>query len=432
MQVSPLWQRLRAIFQNYNFRLFWIGQGASLLGDQFYLIALPWLVLQETGDSLALAGVLAVAGAPRAIFMLFGGVFSDRFSPRRVMLFCDLGRMVLVLLLALGVLFNTLQLWMLYLFSLLFGMLSGLFSPAANTTLPRLLHPDALQTGNSLYEGSARLAAIVGPVLAGGLIASLVNPSQAGPGLAGISAAFGLDALTFLISIGTLWKMRLPGPSPLQGSPDLGLYAAIRTGFLFLWQDIHLRAIFLVIATMNFLFNGPAVVGVPVFVSQRLQESAASYGLIVSVYAGGSLLGILLSGSLPRPTAKRMGRLIFILMVFYGLFMLQFGFVSTTAWAATSMICMGTINGYLSVTLFTWIQRRTPGVFLGRVMSWVTFSNLGLAPISQALSGLVIKLSIPALFAGAGMLMLLTAALFALSTNLDALGSALASSNHEA
>ncbi len=71
-----------------NFRLLWIGEGISLLGDQFYMIALPWLVLQLTGSALALGTVMALAGIPRALFVLVGGAFVDRFSPRSVMIDC--------------------------------------------------------------------------------------------------------------------------------------------------------------------------------------------------------------------------------------------------------------------------------------------------------------------------------------------------------
>lgn len=79
-----------------NFRLLWIGQGISVLGDQFYLIALPWLVLQLTGDALAVGTVLALVAFPRAVFMLVGGALIDRFSPPNVMLASDALRMVLV------------------------------------------------------------------------------------------------------------------------------------------------------------------------------------------------------------------------------------------------------------------------------------------------------------------------------------------------
>src|SRR5919197_4754758 len=75
-----------------NFRLLWIGEGISLLGDQFYLIALPWLVLQLTGSALALGTIMALASIPRALFMLVGGAFVDRFSPRTVMVASNAAR----------------------------------------------------------------------------------------------------------------------------------------------------------------------------------------------------------------------------------------------------------------------------------------------------------------------------------------------------
>src|SRR5215468_5554311 len=81
-----------------NFRLLWIGEGISLLGDQFYLIALPWLVLQLTGSALALGTVLALASIPRALFMLIGGAFVDRYSPRSVMFASNFARLVAVAL----------------------------------------------------------------------------------------------------------------------------------------------------------------------------------------------------------------------------------------------------------------------------------------------------------------------------------------------
>src|SRR6476659_1481114 len=89
-----------------NFRLLWIGESISLLGDQFYMIALPWLVLQITGSALALGTILAVAAIPRALFMLIGGALVDRFSPRAVMIASNLSRFVLVALLSVLVLTN--------------------------------------------------------------------------------------------------------------------------------------------------------------------------------------------------------------------------------------------------------------------------------------------------------------------------------------
>ena len=92
-----------------NFRLLWIGEGISLLGDQFYMIALPWLVLSLTGNALAVGTVMATAGIPRALFMLVGGALTDRFTPRRLMISSNLARMILTGLLAALVATNLIQ-----------------------------------------------------------------------------------------------------------------------------------------------------------------------------------------------------------------------------------------------------------------------------------------------------------------------------------
>ena len=83
------------VLRSRNFRLLWIGEGISLLGDQFYLIALPWLVLSLTGNPLAVGTVLAMAGIPRALFMLVVGALTDRFTPRKLMINSNLARMTL-------------------------------------------------------------------------------------------------------------------------------------------------------------------------------------------------------------------------------------------------------------------------------------------------------------------------------------------------
>jgi MFS family permease len=123
-------QKPAHVLRNHNFRLLWIGEGISLLGDQFYLIALPWLVLSLTGNPLAVGTVLAMAGIPRALFMLVGGALTDRFTPRKLMINSNLARMILTGLLAALVMANLIQLWMLYVSALLFGFVDAFFFPA--------------------------------------------------------------------------------------------------------------------------------------------------------------------------------------------------------------------------------------------------------------------------------------------------------------
>ena len=146
-----------AALKTREYRLLWIGQGISHLGDQFHLIALPWLVLTLTHDPLQLGLVLALAGIPRAAVMLIGGAFADRHSPRLIMLVSDALRFVIAGALAVSILTGSVQLWMVYALAVGFGVVSGFFMPAAEASLPRLLENKQLEAGNALMMGADQL-----------------------------------------------------------------------------------------------------------------------------------------------------------------------------------------------------------------------------------------------------------------------------------
>lgn len=386
---------MRAVLANRDFRLLWIGQGTSLIGDQFHMIAAPWLVLQLTHDPLALGTVFALGSIPRAILMLFGGVISDRFSPRAIMLISDVIRLVITGLMAIQVATGTMQVWMIYLYSLIFGIVSGFFMPASQAVVPEILPADKLQAGNSLFTGSMQLIGLLGPAAAGAMIAAFGQTST------GMAIAFGVDATSFLISTVMLWWMTAMQPKPSEGS----VLGDIRDGIAHAFNDPVKRLVFLVIAAANFLFSGPLVVGMPVLANDRLPEGAAAFGLVISGYAGGNLLGILLAGMLPRFKAKTIRIVLVALLVSFGLGLASFGVVTSTWLAFAIMLAMGVGNGYVAISLITNLQRNSPKEMLGRLMSILMLANIGLAPLSQALTGLVLRWTITGLFFGASILM---------------------------
>jgi MFS family permease len=413
---------IQKMFRNRKFSLLWAGQGISLLGDQFEMIAVPWLVLKLTNDPLALGSVLALSSIPRALFMLLGGAISDRFSARTIMLISDAVRLVLATALAAAVFAGMVQTWMLYAFALSFGLVSGFFSPAANSMVPHIVDKEDLQAGNALMGGTAQLTVFLGPVLAGGLIALFAagGSAEASVGLAGIALALALDAFSFLASIVTLLKM---GPlSAPQAEAGESVLASIRRGIRYAMHDSALKVLLIVVAAANLFLMGPVLVGIPVLAQLRLEGGAAAYGLIMGAYGGGSLLGILLAGSLPRPGANQMSLLLVGLLASFGAAMIALAFVTTTWLAFTIMLITGIGDGYLGITAMTLLQQRTPGNMLGRVMSLVMFANVGLAPVSQTLAGVLIKLNLEGLFVGAGILLVLLAGWALLSPDARSLG----------
>lgn len=409
-----------------DFRLLFAGSTTSLLGDQFALIATPWLVLKLTGDPLALGIVLALEGFPRAVFMLLGGAVTDRLSPRMVMLISDFVRVALTGLMVLAIFTGSVQMWMVYAFALGFGLIAGFAVPAATSIVPMLVEEEDLQAGNSIIMGSSQLVQFVGPTIAGILIGKFSSSAL------GIGLAFGIDTISFSISAVCLWAMC--GGRSLASSGEAqkeNIWSSIMVGVKYLWNNETLRMLFLILAAVNFLFTGPLLVGIPVLADQYLPEGAVAFGLLMSAFAGGSLLGILLAGALPRPKGQAMSAFLVILLVAFGVALGCFGFIRSTWLDFVMMLLLGAGNGYIAILMFTWMQTNTPKEMLGRMMSMVMLAGNGLIPISQAISGAFIKWSLETLFVSAGVLIVLVSIWAAMQPGLRIFSEGLAVKNHD-
>ena len=389
-----------------NFRLLWIGEGISLLGDQFYLIALPWLVLQLTGSALALGTILALASIPRAVFMLVGGAFVDRYSPRSVMMASNIARLVLVALMSALVLTNHIQTGMLYVFALAFGLADAFYYPAQTAIVPQVLPREQLQAGNTVVQGTMQLSIFLGPMLAGGLIALLGHGATAigVPDTPGIGIAFAIDTLSFIASLASLIMMRIPGTAKQAKEPQ-NVIASIKDGFAHVWSHRVLRVMFMLIVAINFLVMGPVTVGIPVLANARLAEGAAAFGIIMSAFGGGALLGIILSGVLPLPKPGYLGTTLLLVISTLGVGVVLMPLFSSTTVVVIIALVMGATAGYQRMILFTWLQKRVPQELMGRVMSLLFFCSIGLAPISNALAGAILEINLNGLFIGGGLLM---------------------------
>ena len=182
-----------------SFRLLFLGQLISSVGDVFYEVALPWFILSHGGTAQDLGIVLGAYGLPRIATVFLGGWLADRLQPRRVMLIADVARAVLVGLLALLALGGHVILWQLVVIAVPLGTFAGLFAPAYLALTPHLLPEDLLQSGNSLNSVSLQLATLVSPGIAGILVTHLDS-----------APALFIDALSFLVSAGSLAIMQAP------------------------------------------------------------------------------------------------------------------------------------------------------------------------------------------------------------------------------
>ena len=407
------------VLRNRNFRLLWIGEGVSVLGDHFYMIALPWLVLQLTGDSLAMGTVLALSAAPRALLMLVGGALTDRFSPRALMLASNAARLILVSLLTGLVFAGRVEMWMLYTLAILFGIADAFFYPAQSSMAPQLVKKDLLQVANSLIHGTMMLAVLAGPVLAGLLIALLGDGHSESASIQGIAAAFGLDALTFLISLITLLFIKIERAT--ESETNENIVDSIRSGLDFVWNDVPLRSFFFVVAAVTFFFNGPFNIGVPILADTRFPEGAVAYGTILSTWGAGSLVGMALAGMLPRPNPKRMGAVLLGLVSLMGVGLALLGVSTSMIFAAVVGLVLGAVNGYINVFFTTWVQSRAPKAFIGRLMSLLMFASTGLFPVSMALSGAASRVDVTLLLTVSGGIVALLGILMTLNPTVRAM-----------
>jgi MFS family permease len=407
------------VLGNRNFRLLWIGEGISVLGDHFYMIALPWLVLQLTGDSLAMGTVLALSAIPRALLMLIGGALTDRFSPRTLMLASNAVRFVLVCLLTSLVSTNSIEMWMLYTLAVLFGIADAFFYPAQSSMAPQLVKKEQLQTANALIQGTMMLTMLLGPALAGLLIAALGDGHSESAGMQGIAAAFGLDALTFLISLLTLVFIHTARNESSEASENI--LESIRSGLNFVWNDLPLRAFFFVVAAVTFFFNGPFTIGVPVLADTRFPEGAVAYGAILSTWGAGSLIGMVLAGLLPRPNPQRTGTVLLLLVSVMGIGLALLGVSNSMQIALAVGLILGSADGYINVFFITWVQSRAPKALIGRLMSLLMFSSIGLLPVSMALSGAASSVNVMLLLSVSGGIVALLGILMMLNPTVRAM-----------
>jgi MFS family permease len=183
---------LRVLAQR-DFRLLFLGQSASAIGDQVVIVALALFITRSTGSATDLGIVLAAGSLPMMALLLFGGVWADRLPRHRIMIVCDLVRAALHTMLAVLILTGSVQIWQMAVLEALFGAARAFFQPAYTGLIPQTVPEDQIQEARALTSTSESLAVMIGPALATALVLG-----------AGAGEAFLFDAATFLLSAALL------------------------------------------------------------------------------------------------------------------------------------------------------------------------------------------------------------------------------------
>jgi DHA3 family tetracycline resistance protein-like MFS transporter len=364
---------LLAPLRERDFRLLWTGMCISLLGDGAFLVALAWQVY-ELENAPAAMGIVGIAmTVPTIVFLLVGGVASDRFDRRRIMICADLARLVAAGTLAALTLSHALELWHAVALVAVYGTGQAFFAPAFDGLVPELVRPHQLPQANALDQIVRPIALrMAGPALGGLLV-----------GAAGAGAAFALDAASFAASAAAVMAMR-PGVRREVG-PSSSVLGDLRDGWRFIRARPWLWATFLSAAIAYLLFMGPVEVLLPYVVKNELDAGAADLGL---VFAAGGLSSVLAAAVVGQRGVPRR-EITFIYSVWFLATLAVAGYgLASSVWQL--MLACALFNALETVGTIVWItakQRRVPGSMLGRVSSLDWLISIGLLPLSFALTG---------------------------------------------
>ena len=361
--LSPLRHR--------DFRVLWAGMAVSLLGDGIFLIAIAWETYALWNAPAALSIVGIAMTVPTVVFLLVGGVLSDRHDRRRLMLAADAVRALAVACLAVLVFAGALQLWELVVLVALYGAGTAFFTPAFEAIVPDLLPKQDLAAANSLDQFVRPIALrLAGPLLGGLLVA------------AGAGVAFAVDAASFAASGIAVLAMR--STRPATAAPSVSHAGAVREGLSFIRKRVWLWGTLVTAAAAYLVFLGPSEVLLPYLVKNELHASAGTLGLVFAAGGLGAVGAALWMGHRGHP--RRDVTVMYATWTLATLAIAGYG-LATVAWQL--MLACLLFNALETAGTIVWAtvkQHHVPSAMLGRVSSLDWLISIGLLPISFALT----------------------------------------------
>jgi MFS family permease len=358
-----------------DFGLLWTGAAVSLLGDGVYIVAIAWQVYELSNSPAALSLIGVAWTLPLAAFLLVGGVVSDRFDRRRVMIATDVVRALAVSAIAVLSLTGALELWHLFLLAMVFGTGEAFFGPAFNASVPQIVPERMLVQANSLDQFIRPfMMALAGPAIGGWTVAAL-----------GAGAAFALDAGSFIVSALAISLMSTGFAIVREGEEPSSALADLREGFRFVRAHTWLWGTLLGAAISLLAFWGPIEVLVPYRIKNDLGGGADDFGLVLAAGGVGSIVAavVMAQRGLPRKHMTFM----YVAWAIGCLGIAGLAFAAVLWEAMASSFAQQALFASGLIVWGTLIQTLVPARLLGRVTSLDWFVSTCLVPVSFALTG---------------------------------------------
>jgi MFS family permease len=357
-----------------DYRRFWWGGFISLTGAWMRITALAWLIYDMTGSPLMLGTVTFANTIPTMLLAVFGGVLADRSDKRAVLLVTQASFMATAGILALLTLAGRIEVWHILVFSVAGGIAGAVDMPARQSFIPHLVAREDLTNAVALNSAAFNGSRIIGPAIAG-LIIARYGP-RGGPGW-----SFAINALAYLAVLGALVTIRV------DSKPDApsrqSMLQDVREGLVYAWRSPALRTLLGLLAVSGG-FGLSYTVLMPVFARDVLGVEASGFGMLMTASGVGSTIGALAiaSAAPSRPPALILG-----LMAVFTVLLAAFAVTTDYLMALLLMVGVsGTITAYMSASNTT-IQTIVPDALRGRVMSLYILALFGTGPFGGLLAG---------------------------------------------
>ena len=380
-----------------NFQLFFGGQWISLTGTWMQNVAQAWLVYRLTGSSVLLGLVSFSSQIPVFLMAPVGGIVADRFPRRRVVIGTQTASMLLAFILAVLTLTGAVRIWHIFVLSALLGVVNAFDIPARQAFFVEMVGRDDLINAIALNSSMFNASRIIGPAVAGILVASI-----------GEGWCFFANGASYIAVIAGLLMMTVEPRKPVKepGSP----LADVIEGFRFVIRSAPIHHLMMLLGVVS-VTGMPFAVLMPIFAAQILHGGARGLGILMGASGVGALAGALLLAS--RETVSGLGRWVAISAGAFGVSLMTFAF-SRSFWLScvlllpvgfTMMVEMGSSN--------TLIQTMSPDHLRGRVMSVYSMMFMGMAPLGAVLSGVAAgRWGAPVTVAAGGIVCVAAAAIF--------------------
>ena len=355
-----------------NFRLYWLGQLISLVGTWMQSVAQGWLMHRLTSSPFMLGLLGFCQFTPVMLFSLMGGVLADRMDKRRLLIFTQSAMMIQAVAMAALTSLNLISPWGLLALAFLFGIVNAFDLPARQTFLVEMVGKEDLSNAIALNSAAFNAARVVGPALAGVLLATL-----------GEDGCFWLNAASYLAVLYGLWQIHLTRAHEPAHARALD---HLREGVAYAWGHEAIRNLLLLLgvtAGLGFQY----MILLPVYTRDLLHAGPQVYGLLVSAFGVGSLLSaVVMTRRLDRWSLRRN---LLVGLAVSGLGMVSFAW-SRTVWLSAVMGLLAGFGLILYVaSTNTMLQHSLEDRFRGRVMSLYTLMLIGTAPLGALLLGAV-------------------------------------------